>query len=461
MSARLERRELYAVAHFGSSYEVMWPREMREVLTEARHWGFNSYADWFDTADLKNPRNNPKNEHLTPQVFWERKLGNFRTAAELGFGLSLVITPNHVFTDQLQPDHLADTTNPRYFGQLLCPSNPDARRVILQNYRELFEDIRTVGGKLDSVLFGALDYGGCGCNKCESWILTFAALSAEIHEIARSFFPDVKARLLGWWWTPEEQQLLSDWAEKNAPGLFDSLAAYIVYGDTAPDAGFVYPDGCAKQAFVHIGYADKKEPKDVYGHWGPVIASERIENTVEALTSGGYTGFTAYSEGVFDDVNKALLAGLSSGKYSSTRDVLEAYAERYFGAVGTDRTAWAEWLAAWGDPFCRDTQAARREFDLLAPKATQSWRLEQFACKLRLFEAHNAVMKRDEWDAERLEAAERFYAEKERLWRGVWRLGLVRHIFHDDFGRPPWRDEWRQITKNTGAGTFIDLPDEA
>ena len=47
--------ELYAPGHFGNSYEVLGPNEMREVLAEAKFWGFNRYADWFDTDDCKDP----------------------------------------------------------------------------------------------------------------------------------------------------------------------------------------------------------------------------------------------------------------------------------------------------------------------------------------------------------------------------------------------------------------------
>ena len=48
-------RELYACGHFGNSYEVMGDNECRDVLAEAKSWGFNGYHDWFDWADCRNP----------------------------------------------------------------------------------------------------------------------------------------------------------------------------------------------------------------------------------------------------------------------------------------------------------------------------------------------------------------------------------------------------------------------
>jgi hypothetical protein len=179
-------RELYCPAHFGNSYEVMGRNEMRDLLAEARHWGFNAYGDWFDSADLKNPRNNPRKEYLLPQALWERKLGSFRIAQDLNFAIDLVTTPNHVFLDQLAPDLLADTSDQRFFGQLLCPSIPKAREIILRNHRELFEDLRSAGVRLDSISACPFDYGGCACERCRPWIVTFGKLFVEIHERGKS-----------------------------------------------------------------------------------------------------------------------------------------------------------------------------------------------------------------------------------------------------------------------------------
>ena len=105
-------RNLYMPAHFGNSYECMADYEMRDLLSEAKHWGYTAYSDWFDAADLKDPYQNPKDEYLLPQALWERKMASFRIAQELGLQLELGTTPNHVFANQLRPDILADTRGP-------------------------------------------------------------------------------------------------------------------------------------------------------------------------------------------------------------------------------------------------------------------------------------------------------------------------------------------------------------
>ncbi|MCK4283953.1 MAG: hypothetical protein KAX44_06520 [Candidatus Brocadiae bacterium] len=446
-------RELYAPAHFGNSYEVMYPGEMRELLAEAKFWGFNAYGDWFDAADLRNPANNPRNEYLQPQAFRDRKVSHFRTAGELGFDLGLVLTPNHVYLDQLREDLRAETTDERYFGQLLCPSKPEARGIILENHRYLFETLRDAGVAIGSLAACPYDYGGCGCEACRPWIVTFGKLCLEIAELAEEYFPGVAARLVGWWWTDEDHAAFTAWADGEAPGRFASIARYIKYGQCAPNTSQPIPRGCASFAFVHIGYADAATPRDVYGPWGPTIAPNRLAKTASSLCEGGVQGYMAYSEGAFDDVNKALLAGLTSGRFGQPREVLEAYAERYLGAHGTGRTAWAEWMMQWGEPFQTNTAEARRQFDRLVKGARRTWRLEQLESKLRLFEAHNEVKHRSAWDAERLAAASRFFAEQERLQRGIWGLGLVRHVLNERFHRPDWYAEWAALQSKGQADT--------
>ena len=302
-------RELYCPAHFGNSHEVMTAADMREMCSEAKRAGYTVYGDWFDSADLKNPLDNPRNEHLLPQELWERKLRNMRIAQDAGLDTDLMLTSNHVYLNQLRDDLRAETSGDhRMFGQLLCPHIPEAREIILQNARELFGLLVASGVELGNLHAFAYDYGGCSCEQCTPWIVTMAELFAEELEVAREFFPEITPRLIGWWVTEEEHELLADWVDANAPGLFASCALHIQYGQTRPAAGTPrLPKGCEPHAFVHIGYnSTPTTPKDVYGIYGPVVAPERLEATARDLTEFGCTGYVTYDEGAFDDVNRAV-----------------------------------------------------------------------------------------------------------------------------------------------------------
>lgn len=446
----LAYRELYCPAHFGNSYEVIAPHEMKDVLREAKFWGFNAYGDWLDSADMKDPHNNPRREFLFPQAILDTKIQWYKLSQEAGLANDLCITPNHVFLDQLKPELLADLSDRRFFGgQLICPSKPAARDIILNNQRQFFKDLHDRGVSLDAISGCPFDYGGCNCEQCRPWIITFGKLMVEVHEIAKEFFPNVRARLIGWWWTPDEHKAFAEWADREQPGRFISLAAHLPYGETRPKTGIALPAKCDLHAFVHIGYAEKANPRDVYGPWGPAIAANRLATTCYELKGVSCTGFMAYSEGYCDDVNKALLGAISSGKAASANAVLAEYAERYFGAKGSDRYAWARWLTHWGEPWAVDVTVARAEFDRLAKNTAPGWRLDQWASKLRIFEAHADVLRGKTWDRARFEAADRFFLEREKLYRDVWGLGLVRHVLNPRYHQPSWYAEWSKQTPPT------------
>lgn len=439
--------EMYVPGHFGNSYECAGILEMRHILKEAKHWGFNAYSDWFDTLDCADPFAGEQQYGLG-NALWDRKRAHFQTARSLGLPCNLLITPNHVYTNQLRPEWLA-TKKPRIFGQLICPSIPEARKVILKNCENMFADLKKAGVRLAGVSFGPYDYGGCACTKCDPWIKTYAILSYEIYKLAQKYHPGLELHHIGWWWSKTEHEVFADWADTEAPGVVKSIALHIPYDQTR--VGDVrLPKGCERRAFVHISYADKSKPRDMYGHFGPVIAPKRLAKTVADLRAQGATGVMAYCEGVFEDVNKALLAGMFTGRYDDPNAVLADYARRYFGADASQAKRWAAWLADWGDPFACDASAALRELQTL-PGDQANWRRRQWELKAKMFQAHQEIMKRRSWTPERLAYAEAFFAAREECQRKVWGLGPQRHIFARRFLPLSWYSGWAKHQAQTAA----------
>jgi hypothetical protein len=446
-------RCLYAPAHFGNSYEVMGKREMRAMLEEARHWGFNRYGDWFDTVDCADLFSDP---HFNMgKALWQRKKANFLSAQQAGLKCDLCITPNHVFLDQCLPD-LRATKGKRIFGQLVCPSKTEARQIILKNYDNLFKDLAGAGVRLSALEACPYDYGGCACEACNPWILTFAKLCKDIHAVAEKHHPGIEMRFVGWWWAEEEHRLFAEWADAEAPGWAKSIALHIPYGKTDV-SGVPLPKGCERHAFVHIGYADQAQPRDIYGHLGPVIAPTRIPETIATLKAHGVTGFMAYSEGIYEDVNKALLAGITSGQYETADHVLEAYAARYLNAQGDAAAQWTAWLKQWARPFDADAVQAGKDLGSLSKDLpTDDWRLQQWALKTEMLCLHGAIMAENEWTPTRIANAEAFWAARERLERRVYGLGPLRHILDKHFAPLPWHKSWLDYAAQHGK----ELADE-
>ena len=331
-------------------------------------------------------------------IMWEHKKVNFRSAQSLGLACDLAITPNHVYVDQCRPEWLA-VKGGRIFGQLICPSHPEARAAILRNYENLFADLARAGVRLSSICPCPYDFGGCACPKCKPWILTYARLTREIHAIALESHPHVEVHMVGWWWTEEEHRQFAEWADRRRPGWVKSMYLHIPYGATGVSS-VPLPRECRRGAFVHVGYAEQAAARDVYGHLGPVVAASRIERTVADLGRQGVSGVMAYSEGVFDDVNRAILAGLSSGKFRTSDEVLRAYARRVFGVEEPTAAAWAQWLAAWGRPFDADPQqSAAESAELLKKTPNDSWRRRQWELKLELFRLNRKIANQGSLDA--------------------------------------------------------------
>lgn len=442
-------RTLYAPGHFGNSYEVMGEHEMAEVLKEAQYWGFNRYADWFDTDDCSDPFAETSRVKLA-HALWDRKKAHFRTAQSLGLACDLVITPNHVYVDQVSPD-VAAVQGGRIFGQLICPSRPQGREIILKNYTNLFQDLARAGVRLSAVVACPYDFGGCGCDQCRPWILTFAKLTQEIYAIGRKYNPNLELHMVGWWWEAEEHRLFAEWADREMPGAVRRMYLHIPYGKTSV-ADVPLPKGCERSAFVHIGYGDLASPRDSYFHLGPVAAPSRLEETVKNLASQGCTGVMAYSEGLFDDVNKAILAGLGCGKYKTAEEVLRAYAARYLGADEKVAMDWSKWLTAWGRPFEVDPQAAAAALGQLSrPEDIRHWRYQQWVLRCELFRLHRAIGIGDTWDAERLQKVEEFWAVQEKLYRGIWGLAPVRHVFARRYTPLPWYASWAKHQAEAAA----------
>jgi len=276
-------------------------------------------------------------------------------------------------------------------------------------------------------------------------ILTFAQLAHEIYTIARKHHPDIKMDMTGWWWSAEEHRLFADWVDRNAPGWIDHMYLHLPYGATRV-ADVPLPKGCRRGAFVHISYAEQASPRDMYGHLGPIVAAERLQQTVIDLKAQGVTGIAAYSEGVFEDVNKAILAGLASGQYATADEVLEAYARRYFGVDSETARLWAAWLKAWGKPFDVDTQQSAATLESLLKKTPKGgWRLRQWELKQQLFAIHREIGPGTQWPPERLAAVDRFWAVQERIQRGLWGLAPQRHIFGRRYTPLPWYASWAEF----------------
>jgi hypothetical protein len=188
------------------------------------------------------------------------------------------------------------------FGVNLCPSNPKAHEVLLRDWGRLLDEF--ADAELDYLVYWPYDEGGCGCKECSPWgSRGYPKLCRELSAAARAKMPHVRF-------------ILSTWTFDSPPaGEWEGLTRCLVR-----DKGWVdYIQADAHEDFPRYPL-DKGVPgglpllnfpeismwgQNPWGGYGanPLPARlQRLWNQTEKKLSGGFP----YSEGIYEDLNKAI-----------------------------------------------------------------------------------------------------------------------------------------------------------
>jgi hypothetical protein len=447
-------RTHYLPGHFGNSFEVAWPNEMQWYLEDLALWGSSGYNDWFDPNDMPDP--------FHPHVYcsgsmslWHRKKEFMRRAKKLGLDIGLGITHNVGFLDQMRPEWTGvRSLKHRVQGQVLCPSIPEARAVCLRNHENLFADLAETGVQIDSFTYAPYDDGGCACEKCQPYFPTFLKMAAEIQEIARRYFPKAKGNLCGWWMTAEELRQVADFVNgpaRNWFGVFQISVAYDAFG--GPDAGReAILNDLSLGIFFHIAYSGDK--RDVYLTTGAHSAPRRIQSVLRGVKDQGLLGFVTYNESFGDHFNQFLCTRLARVPDAELTELIRDYCRQMYRLGGEDLDTMAtvlgeleslspEKAAGWADTLSR-----------LRPRVVvperQPWAFEHFAIKAELLALDHRIGTGEDWkSAHEVEPILPLIRKRldlsERLWRGVYGLGVLRHIFTPLFMLPAWHRRYADL----------------
>ena len=70
------------------------------------------------------------------------------------------------------------------------------------------------------------------------------------------------------------------------------------------------------------------------------------------------------------------------------------------------------------------------------------WRERQWELKLELFRLNKLITAETGWTPARLKAVDRFWQVQEEIYRGLWGVTLLRHVFARCYTPPPWYADW-------------------
>jgi hypothetical protein len=384
---------------------------------------------------------------------WQRKKAFLRASASLGLENVLWVAHNVAFTDQLRPEWLGTRSKKHHVqGQVLCPSNPDARAVCLQNHENLFRDLAESGVTVNRICYGPYDDGGCACPKCQPYYRTFLGMVVEIHEIVRRYFPHATADICGWWTTPEEFAQLAEFIDGPARGWFDSFQYSATYGVTeVPDLSDTLP-GAAVSAFFHIGHSGDR--RDVYLSTGIHSAPRRIRSVVRSFVPAGYIGFQSYNESWGDHYNQFLVTRLAWHPDLPVEAVTDDYVRQSFGLCGEAREAVRNVLMEMESLDASRAGGWIEQLERVAPAVRtpphQPWAFAHVMEKARLMALDHTIGDGTAWarpqDVEPvLPAIQERLLRTDRFWREVYGLGVLRHAFIPERMYPVWYRHYRRL----------------
>ncbi|MCX6625302.1 MAG: hypothetical protein NTY38_30425, partial [Acidobacteria bacterium] len=351
-------------------------------------WGANGVLVWFDQSQYNDPFDPKAANTAGARQRWEKEKEVLKRAQDLGLQPGYTMSDNDLYRNQVTPEVLAPNTQEwAIFQALACPSVPRGREVTL---REL--QLAAAGVKLQLACHFAYDTGGCRCDKCRPWVLTFLKRSEEVHETFRKFHPGVRSYMSDWHFTDEEAHTAMDFLTTQKPQWISG----IYKDDRHPADRFA----AVREAYPVLTFLEITE----IGGWGTVGANpfpKRLGRIFQDLRRTGQLGYVSYSEGIYDDFNKSAAVRLAWNPDSDLEQIASEYAGYHFNArtaapfakmIHGMEDSWTNPMGSWGQqtfiqqlPAAAEVERLSRSISAGLPAAVRNhWRWQVFAERAKI-----------------------------------------------------------------------------
>ena len=316
-------RFMYFAIHFYNWYQNTSPESLERYCEDLMLWGYNGVCGLFGRISYDG-WDDPRMEKalaLQKKLFHAARSLELKTAQLLQF----------IDFKTAKPEFAADTTG--IFGKNgnpICPEKPGAyeyiRDILLEEVR-LLEEF-----KPDYLVYFPYDEGGCSCEKCAPWGGNgYYRIAKRMHKDIRSRFPELKSEAILATWhfnlgfnDPRDFPWL-DRAIREDKEKGEDWISYITLETRRGVPEFIrengVPGGVTAVDFPEITM-HRLDPWGAFGANPLPGEIKRIFSDVQTYVDGGLT----YTEGRFDDLNKALLAGFLWEKERTARENFDDYA---------------------------------------------------------------------------------------------------------------------------------------
>lgn len=466
----MDLQSIYSPAQFGNFFECAAKNEMKRLFADWKSWGINGFGTEFSPVNVVDPFGSDplyRWAREKPLEEWKRKCNLLLAAQEAGLSTTLCNANNAVYIDQLKPALAAAAPKGEYgvIGPNLCPSQAEAEEIILRNWCNLLGLLKKSGVRLDYVLAFFRDWGGCECEKCQPWVKKVISYwEKDLSAILLSFFPQAKVQFCTWWVKADEMPFIQEFLARK-PKWVDGLNLSLGYQTDIPQVEI--PPSYRKTIFLHISYSSGHTDK--YGVKGAVVAPSRLDLIFKNLAKRpDIAGYQAYSEGIFDDLNKFLVGYLGPNPLLDTRQLVANYCRQYFGTNDQDTEKMVTAIYQL-EVVEKEPAGGEQTHDILAKigdtySLAGNWRYELLRIRAKVAELEHRIGNKEQWQTDtdnldavakvkHLAAIEQIVEERretlEYLERYVYRVGTQCHLLDIDVEYRPWR-EWKDGLKLQG-----------
>lgn len=315
-------------------YEVMSMNQFRTYLEDVLLWGVNTVG--YAPIDF----NQWKSEVFSdPGAFHRDMKRNVCDVPDiiddydLRVGVKMFV--NNVFSDDTaarQLKHNTEGSDTSLSGMycpdkgFVCPNDPASRKRLLEIREELFKRLPRV----DFMVAHTTDAGGCVCEACQPYAATYVKLMDEYGRLLRKYHPQAKLGINFYFLTESGKQIALEYLASKGKELVE----YVYFGlDPAAEPADLQrlPTGIKAYTFYDVA---------MWPFWGaygamPQLSPETLRLSLERdrriAAEPNYAGAIPYSEGLHEDLTRALYSAWLWDHKVSTRAVLHDYCRFHFG----------------------------------------------------------------------------------------------------------------------------------
>ncbi len=369
-------RAIYLATHFHNFYEAAPREDVDRYIQDLGLWGYNAVIIHYPTSQLTGLDDPASKE------WFLRFKAVLAEARSCGLQVGLIQVANQCFMPA--PPELAFTkmTGQSNAGSGVCISKPAGKDLVVRIYQELLDEFRDVG--LDVFILGPYDDGGCGCPDCWPWgSKGFVNISRELSSHVRARHPGCRIVLHTWCFESEnDSRPLGEWEGLDARLKKDRSWLDYIMADGHDDYFPKYPMEIGVPGnlplvnFPEISMFGAS-PWGGYGANPAPAHFQRLWDRIKSSVAGGMP----YSEGIYEDINKAIIARFYWDENQDAGETVREYASFEFAPEASDRVLKLVRILEENLPrnsiksSARDAFAIAKEVDaMLAGPSRLGWR---------------------------------------------------------------------------------------